>query len=131
MSRNDQFVKLPRELLESAAWQSQSINCRRLIDFLMVEHVRKDGRKNGELKAPRRQLIAAGIHAHIVSKAIEEAERAGVIECHRGTGRRANLYELTWLPLSNGTGPSNRWLESGSEDEQPIAAQKLAKARKQ
>jgi hypothetical protein len=35
-----------------------------------------------------------------VADAIEETERAGVVRCHRVGGRRATLFELTWLPRS-------------------------------
>src|SRR5262249_34930956 len=56
-----QFVPLPRELLETAAWRSLGINARRLLDFLMVEHMRHGGKRNGYLLAPRRQLAEFGI----------------------------------------------------------------------
>jgi hypothetical protein len=34
--KGEQYVKLFRDLLESAAWQAQSINCRRFVEFLML-----------------------------------------------------------------------------------------------
>jgi hypothetical protein len=99
----EQFVKLPRGLLESAAWQRLGINARRFLDFLMIEHMQQGGKHNGFLLAPRRQLWEFGIGEHFVSSAIEEVESAGLVACKRGIGRRPSYYTLIWLPL--GTPP--------------------------
>ena len=56
----ESFVWLTRELLSSDAWRSQSIHTRRLIDFLLLEYLRRAGQTNGRLKAPYRQLYAFG-----------------------------------------------------------------------
>ena len=95
MSKSEAWVKLPRELLESEAWRSLSLNSRRLVDYLMVEHMRHRGKRNGELLAPRRSLELAGIHADLISGAIDDAERVGVIGCRGGIGRRPNTFALT------------------------------------
>jgi hypothetical protein len=129
--KGEAFVKLPRELLESAAWQSLSLNSRRLIDYLMIEHMRHGGRKNGELLAPRRDLEQAGIPVNLITGAIGDAERVGIIECRRGTGRRPSLYTVTWPLLSDGTEPSRRWRHCDAEAAEIVAARKLAKARDQ
>jgi hypothetical protein len=107
--RGEAFVKLPREVLESAAWRGLGINGRRFVDFLMIEHMRHGGKRNGFLLAPQRQLYDFGIGSHFVAGAIAEVERVGLVECKRGTGRRPSYYTLTWLSLSDGTAPSNRW----------------------
>src|SRR5688572_19535116 len=52
----EQFAKMSRDLLRSDAWRSLGINERRVIDFLLIEHMSKGGRENGRLKAPYRQL---------------------------------------------------------------------------
>ena len=92
-----------RELLASAAWRAQSINCMRLIDFLKIEHMANGGAANGKLKAPRRQLADFGIGEHFISDAINEAEALGLIDVSRGQRRRASTYTLNWLPLHDGT----------------------------
>jgi hypothetical protein len=97
-AKGEAFVKLPRELLESAAWRALGINARRFIDFLMIEHMRHGGKANGALLAPREQLKRFGIGARHVSAAIEEAETLGLVDCLRGVGRSPNAYALTWLP---------------------------------
>src|ERR1700676_1181540 len=106
--KGEPFVKLPRDLLESDAWVHLGINARRLVDYLMVEHMRQGGQRNGFLLAPRRQMGARCISARHVSAAIEEAERVGLVDCTRGVGRRPSRYALTWLRLSDGSAPSDR-----------------------
>jgi hypothetical protein len=103
--KGGQFVKLPREVLESDAWRGLSINARRFLDFLMIEHMRHGARENGALLAPRRQLEDFGIGRHFISAAIDEIERAGLVHCVRGTGRRPSFYGLSWLPQRQGAAP--------------------------
>jgi hypothetical protein len=107
--KSEAFVKMPRDLLASDAWRSLGINARRFVDFLLREHMRHGGRKNGQLLAPRRQLEQAGIGSHFVSGAIEESASLGLVLVKRGCGRRPSLYALTWLPLFDGTTPDRPW----------------------
>jgi hypothetical protein len=103
------FVILPRDLLRSDAWRSLGINERRLIDFLLLEHMRHAGKQNGNLKAPRQQLHAFGIGTHFVSAAIQSTEERGLIQCHRAGMRVATTYALTWLPTCDGVPPTHAW----------------------
>jgi len=128
-AKGEAFAKMPRDLLESTVWHSLSIHARRLIDFLLIEHIRHGGRENGRLLAPRRQLIAFGIHAHFVSAAIEEAEHVGLVDCKRSVGRAPNTYGLTWLPLGDDP-PTHRWRNHNATAAEVIAERKAAKTRK-
>jgi hypothetical protein len=125
----EQFVMLPRSLLQSAAWRSQSIHARRLIDFLMLEHMSHGGRQNGFLVAPRRQLESFGIHEHFVSTAIAEAESVGLIDCIRGKGRAPSRYTLTWLPRADGAEPTDRWRYCEEHAVKTMSLRKFAKTR--
>lgn len=124
------FVMLPRSLLESEAWQSLSINGYRLLTFLMVQHMRHGGKKNGFLVAPRKQLISFGIGSHFISRAIEEAERVGILDCIRGTGRAPNRYALTWLPLADGAAAGNRWRHMAKDAADGISLKRPVKTRR-
>jgi hypothetical protein len=106
----EQFVKLPRDLLRSDAWRSLGINEHRLIHFLMLEHLSKGGKHNGQLKAPYAQLEAFGIGARFVGPSILQVEALGLVACSRGGMRVATTYALTWLPLHDGTPATNDWL---------------------
>jgi hypothetical protein len=103
------YIWLTRDLLASGAWRSLSINARRFVDFLTIEHMAKGGQHNGKLKAPYRQLGAFGIGDRHVANAIRETEALGLVDCHRVGMRGATTYALTWLPLADGTPASNRW----------------------
>lgn len=124
------FVMLPLSLLTSLAWRSLSLNARRFVEFLMIEHMRHGGKANGKLLAPRRQLEQFGIGSHFISSAIEECEHIGLVNVRRGVGRRPSLYALTWLPLCDGSEPSNGFLRRDDAAQAIIAAKKVAKLRK-
>jgi hypothetical protein len=127
--RSEPFVMLPLSLLTSPAWRALSVNAKRFVEFLMIEHMRHGGQHNGRLLAPRRQLWDFGIGHHFVSEAIEEAERFGLVDCRRGFGRHPSTYSLTWLPLGDGTPPSNRFLNCAEIAESVVAERKAAKTR--
>jgi hypothetical protein len=103
------FVMLRRELLRSDAWRTLSINGRRFLDVLMIEHMTKGGQENGLLKAPYEQLETFGVGARYVADAIRDAEELGLVDCYRGGMRVATVYALTWFPMHDGTGATNRW----------------------
>jgi hypothetical protein len=121
----ESWVKIPRDLLLSDAWRSQSINGRRLIDFLLVEHMKKAGRQNGKLKAPYCQLYEFGIGEHYVTASIREAETLGLVACERHGLRAANTYTLTWLPGHDGTPASDYWKAYRNPSLRPFAAPKV------
>jgi hypothetical protein len=91
------WVWQSRALRQSDAWRSAGINARRFVDFLLIEHMKQGGRANGLLKATQRQLIAFGIGARYVTKAIREAEKLGLVDGYHGGRRVATKYALTWL----------------------------------
>lgn len=93
------WIWLTHEMLASTSWRSLSINARRLIDFLMIEHMKRGGKHNGRLLAPRAQLEEFGMGARHISAAIDEVMATGLIAVRRGIGRRPSLYALTWLPF--------------------------------
>lgn len=96
------------ELIASPAWRGLSINARRILDFLLVEHVKHAGRENGRLRAPYAQLVAWGCARDKIASAIAQLEEHGLI-CveQRGgifgidTKRTPSLYRLTWIGCVN------------------------------
>jgi len=109
VAAGEPWVWFTRELLNSDAWRTAGINVRRLIDFLCLEHLSHGGKKNGQLKAPHRQLKAFGIGDHFIADAITEAEKRGLIDCCYNGQRVATTYAIGWLPLYDGTRPADRW----------------------
>lgn len=119
------FVMLPRNLLHSAAWRGLGLQARRLVDFLMLEHLRHGGQRNGHLVAPHRQLVEFGIYPAAVASAIKEASDAGLVDVVRGEGRSASRYTLTWLPLPGGMEASNRWQHVAEKPKTPLRNQRV------
>jgi hypothetical protein len=118
-----------RELRSSDAWRSQGINVRRLIDFLLLEHMRHGGKRNGLLKAPYKQLVAFGLGSRHLANAIREAEDLGLVdrrtaEVKRGSVLEPTLYAITWLPLHDGSPASNRWQAYRNPDLAPLVSPK-------
>ena len=90
-------------LLRSDAWRHRSINCARLLDFLELEHLRHGGAENGNLVAPYDQLVKWGLGRRLIRRAIEEAERRGLLIADRGFRTLADgkveptRFRLTYL----------------------------------
>jgi hypothetical protein len=92
------WVHQTEELKRSAAWRERPINTIRFLEFLELEHLRKDRIKNGFLKAPWEQLVAWGIHRRFIKKAIQQAEQLGlVVTCGVDRDDDAVLYRLTYF----------------------------------
>src|SRR5271169_793900 len=91
------------DLLASEAWSGMTIDCRRLVDVLLIENCNHAGRENGRLAATYDQLEQAGIRRERILPAIEEAIGRGLIERTVKGGlfgspvkRTASRYRLTW-----------------------------------
>jgi len=96
------FIRHYLELRTSPAWLGQSIGCRRLIEFLEIEHMRHAGLENGRLMAPQQQLRDFGIHPRDISAAIDEAKRRRLISLDigakpAGVRKAPLLFRLTYL----------------------------------
>lgn len=107
------WVWLTRELLASPAWRSRSINCARLMDFLLVEYMNHAGTENGNLKATYDQLVESGLTRSQIRAAVEEAEFLGLIRYERG-GRWAgsnqpSTYRLTFYADRDISPSTNEW----------------------
>jgi hypothetical protein len=91
----------------------RSINCARLIDFLLVEHMNHAGTENGNLTATYKQLQEWGIWHRHIRPAINEAVFLGLLRVEKGGyfgGKtEGSLYRLTFYTDKNGSPPTNEW----------------------
>ena len=90
-----------------------SVNTRRLVDFLQVEHRQHAARENGNLKATYDGLVAHGLTRSKIRPATEEAEFLGLIRFERG-GRWAGTnqpsrFRLTFYADKDSNPPTNVW----------------------
>jgi len=98
--QGEAWAWLTRNLLTSAAWRSQSINCRRLIECLMIDHMNHAGLMNGELQATYNQLEKAGCTRALIRSAILEANSLGLIRQTFQHYRVASEFALHGCPLN-------------------------------
>ena len=130
---NVPFVQLTYELINSVSWRVMSIPCRRLIDFLLLEHMSHGGMENGNLIATYNQLEGFGIARSSISKIIQEAEHLGLIRVEHGmrSSRNKNYlnrFELTFMPATYNTDngvkmyaePTNDWRKVTDDDAKRI-----------
>ena len=117
--KGESWAWLTRELLTSEAWKDLSINGRRLMDFLLVEHMNHAARANGALCATYDQLIESGVTHSEISRAILECEGLGLIRVERG-GRwnmtnRPSRFRLTFYSDDAGRPATNDWKRTSRE----------------
>jgi len=117
--KNEPWVWLTRDLIESPSWCLRSINTVRFIDFLLVDHMNHGGNENGALMATYDQLVIWGLTRSEIRYAIDEAEFLGLLQCGRG-GRWAgtnqpSIFRLTFLHDRENYPPTNEWKHKSEE----------------
>ncbi len=114
------FIWLTGELLESPAWRLRSINCARLLDFLLVDHISHAGTENGALMATHEQLMSWGASRRHIRSAIDEAVFLGLIRVKRGgrwVGKNdPSIFRLTFYPDKDFNQPTNNWKKISEDD---------------
>jgi hypothetical protein len=103
---------IPLAVMESNAFRSLSINARRVIDRLIIEHFHHNRIENGALRVSARQFHQWGVTKDCLAPAIRELESKGLIVTSLGdaTGalRSPLIYRLTFYgTLENA--PTNDW----------------------
>lgn len=107
--QGEPWVWLTAEMLASDAWRSLSINARRFIDALQLDHMAHAGTENGNLMATRSQLEAFGLSVNHITSAIRECEEKGLVKARRAGMRIATKYRLTWLADRDFNPATNEW----------------------
>ena len=72
------------EMMRSDAWRDMSVNARRMLDLLEIEHLAHGGYENGNLVMTYDQFVTSGIRRASIFATITELERLGWIEVSRG-----------------------------------------------
>ena len=108
------WVWMTREMLSSPAMRAISLNGRRLLDRLQIEHANHAGTENGNLMATHEQLVEFGLSRRLIADAINELVFFGFVRVERGRFTRAgvkapNLFRLTFYPDAEGRPATNEW----------------------
>lgn len=90
-----------------------SRTARRVLDFLLVDHMAHAGTENGALMATYDQMIAGGLPRRLIAGAIRELENLGLIRAERGGicggQRNATRFRLTFYATKDGQPATNDW----------------------
>jgi hypothetical protein len=133
--KDEPWVWLTLEILASPSWRAMSPNCRRLMDFLLIEHRNHAGMENGNLMATHEQLTEYGLSKNLIADSIREAIFLGLIKHDRG-GRwglvkTPSIFRLTFFTNRYGAPATNEW-KGKTEEKISVWKQdrKVARARK-
>lgn len=112
--RGEPFAWMTTAMLSHPAWRSLSLNARRIIDFLQIEHRAHAGLENGNLAAPYDQLQRVGVTRRLIRRALTELEAAGFLRVtHRGGmwqgGKSPSRYRLTFYRTHDRAPATNDW----------------------
>ncbi len=117
------WVWLTREMLESPAWIALTSPARRVIDRIAIEHMSHAGTMNGELTVTYDDFENFGISRKAIKTALDTAEALGFIHVtfhgspSHGSAKRPSQYALSWLPMNDGSDPTNRWKAIKSKEQ--------------
>jgi len=130
------YFQFPLELIGSVVLAALSLGARRVLDRLIVEHLKNAGKENGRFTVSYTQLGAhAGVHQKDVAGALAELVDLGLLviqhgERPKGAARsRPNCYRLTFLPDYEGVWPSKEWRRFEPSDGADAKARASALAR--
>ena len=107
-------------MMTSHAWNQLTLNARRVLDRLLIEHMNHAGTCNGQLVVTYDDFEALGIRRNSIKPAINLAKKLGFLKIIRpgrggkGPSRLPTIYALTWLPIGDSP-PTNDWKRAGPE----------------
>jgi hypothetical protein len=101
----EQYVRIPRRLLESPVLQVLNANEWRALRRILIEHQQHSGFVNGGLVVTTSDFEAAGVQRKHVGHTWRVLEALGIIQCTRcmqgtSSGRLPNCYRPTFLPTT-------------------------------
>ena len=113
------WFALTRELLESEAYRSLSINANRALSRILVEHISHAATQNGKLIVTHDDFLRYGVTSDLVADAIAELKFKGLIAYQRGRGGSGsphpNKFRLTMTGDHNGLSATNEWKKIGAD----------------
>ncbi|KZK76156.1 hypothetical protein PsAD46_05413 [Pseudovibrio sp. Ad46] len=107
------WIWVTGELLESETYRSLSINARKVLDRLKIEHIAHGGKENGKRKVTHLQFAEYGVGRNRIADAIDELAYVGLIAVNRGRAGKGtghpNEFRLTWIGDWEGNPATNEW----------------------
>src|SRR5262245_13126676 len=117
---SEQFVYYTREMIGSPAYRALSLQGRKVIRRLELEHMAHGGRDNGKLPCRYQDFISYGCRRHGLSAALIEVEALGFTKtmslgtrAYGNVPGKASTFLLTYLPTADGPS-TNDWKKLSS-----------------
>jgi len=131
------WIWVTASLLASCAWRGMTVNARRVLERILLEHMAHAGKENGHLQVTHLQFKEAGVSRDYVGDAIDELAHLRLIKITTrgrggaGTGH-SSRFLLTWFPEKGSRYCDDPWKTVDSSHVQKWdALRKIAKkARK-
>lgn len=110
--RGQPWAFMPLEIMESDAYRSLSINARRVLDRLILEHFHHNRIENGKLRVSARQFQDWGVTKDCLASAIRELEQKRLLTTKLGEAKGvlmpSHIYRLTFYATADNP-PTNEW----------------------
>lgn len=114
------WMAITREFLESPAYRTLSVNGRKSLDRLIIEHISHGRQHNGRLTVTHEQFYAYGVTAESIADALEELEFKRLITMEKGRAgngtAHATIYTLTFDGTHEGAPAANGWRSITMDD---------------
>ncbi|EYR84253.1 hypothetical protein [Shinella sp. DD12] len=114
------WMAITREFLESPAYRTLSVNGRKALDRLIIEHIAHGRLENGRLIVTHDQFYTYGVTAENTADALDELEFKRLIIMDKGRAGNgtpyATTYTLTFDGTHEGAAASNGWRAVTMED---------------
>jgi hypothetical protein len=131
---NEQFVYYTREMISSPAYRALSLQGRKVLRRLELEHMAHGGQDNGKLPCRYHDFINYGCRRNGLSAALIEVEALGLAKTvtfgTRAFGNvlgKASTFLLTYLPTADGPA-TNDWKKFSSIEEARAAVERAQRA---
>lgn len=107
------WMAITRELLECAAYRSLSVNGRKALDRLIIEHISHGRSENGKLIVTHDQFYAYGVTFSSIADALDELAYKGLVKMSKGRAGNGTahptIYTLTFDGTHDGAAATNEW----------------------
>lgn len=107
------WMAISRDFLESAAYRSLSVNARKCLDRLIVEHIGHGRTENGRLIVTHEQFIEYGVTGEYAGDAVDELAYKGLVKAERGKAGNGTshptVFTLTFDGTYDGAPATNQW----------------------
>ncbi|MCB1469256.1 MAG: hypothetical protein KDK08_19430 [Rhizobiaceae bacterium] len=107
------WFAITRDFLESAAFRSLSVNARKCLDRLIIEHISHNRLENGRLIVTHEQFIEYGVTGEYVGDALDELAYKGLLKAERGKAGNGTahptIFTLTFDGRRDGLPATDEW----------------------